>query len=106
MGGLRREVEKLKKKIGSHRWDLRCPECGWEIALYGDVPVDLIVYEWEQGVPRQQRGPSSVPPGVVALCEHDHPAGEFIEKRSGLPLSDPVVSGFGETSAPRLEDGV
>jgi hypothetical protein len=97
VGGLRREVEKLKKKGGRGRWDLRCPECGWEITLYGDVPVNLIVLDWE--LSQDGALAETVDPNLAKLAAHEHDPDAFVDKKSGLPLSDPAVSGIGRGSA-------
>jgi hypothetical protein len=105
VGGLRREVEKLKKKSGSNRWDLRCPVCGWETTLYGDLTVDLLVLEWEAAeydvetdkvTYNKEANLESYDPNLLKLFWHEHHYNDFIEKRSGLPLSDPTISGISQ----------
>jgi hypothetical protein len=99
VGGLRREVEKLKKS-GAGRWDLRCPECGWEIALYGDVPLDLIVYQWEEM--SGDENPKGYDPSLAKLVEHEHDANLFLEKKSGLWMYEQSVSGMNPEKGPGI----
>ena|SRR5215212_1204064 len=94
--GFRDRLKRLSRETDDVRWDLRCPECGWEITLLGDVPVDLIVHGWEQSQPESGRASSAkrLDPNLAKLAEHRHDPEDFIEKRSGLPLYHPAVSGM------------
>jgi hypothetical protein len=73
-------------------WDLVCPVCGWRVILYGDVPLQLLALDWAEAQP-EGRG-ADWDPNLLALAHHEHPARDFVEKRSGQPLS--AVSGLGE----------
>src|SRR5687767_2309275 len=96
--GLRDRLKRLERETEGEKMDLRCPECGWEITVFGDPPLDLIVYRWQQGQPNseQSHGPgfATTHPSLVRLAEHEHPAKDFLEKRSGLPLYSREVSGM------------
>jgi hypothetical protein len=94
--GLRDRIRRLQRESGSDRWDLVCPECGWEVTLYGDVPIDLLVYDWEQGYTGETYGPPPHPL-LVELAEHEHPANNFVDKTSELNIHHPSVSGINLT---------
>jgi hypothetical protein len=90
--GIRDRIRRLGRDIDPLRWDLTCPECGWRTLIYGDLPMDLMVIDWTMGAFGQP--PSGTDKKVLELFNHEHPAEAFVEKRSGLPLSDPKVSGM------------
>jgi hypothetical protein len=96
--GLRRWVKRLERETEGEKMNLRCPECGWEITVFGDPPLDLIVYRWQQGQPKSEEshGPSfaTTHPSLARLAEHEHRAEDFLEKHSGLPLFSKEVSGM------------
>jgi hypothetical protein len=73
-------LKRLERDVyGRH--NLRCPECGWKVTIFGDVWLDLIVYEWEayqyqQG--RHEKDPKEdYSKSFVALVEHEHPYKNF-----------------------------
>jgi hypothetical protein len=95
MGGLRRRLERLEEKSGYQKMVLVCPTCSEEITVYGDAPVDLIVYKWKQGQPKTDEAYGPPPhPSLVKFAEHEHDPSNFLEKTSGLPLYSPQVSGM------------
>ena len=92
MGSLERQLKKLEDGAGLRRLELRCPECGWETTVHGDPALGLIVLDYDPE-------PAGIDPATVELFKHEHDAWSFIEKRSGLPLEDPAVSGIGQSLA-------
>jgi hypothetical protein len=95
---VRSRIKRLERNTEDEKMDLRCPECGWKITVFGDPPLDLIVYRWQQGQPNSEQsyGPSfaTMHPSLERLAEHEHPAEDFLEMRSGLPLYSREVSGM------------
>ena len=95
----RDRVKRLEKKAEGNRTELVCPACGWEITVYGDVWVDVIIYDWEKyqwdhGHREYGHPTEGLHPSLVRLLDHEHNPGEFIEKKSGLSLYHPTVSGM------------
>jgi hypothetical protein len=97
---LRDRIRRLSRDNEDEKWELRCPVCGWETTIYGDVHVDLIVldwhkYQWEHGVKGYRDPKEAYHPSLVELAEHEHDEEfDFVEKRSGLNLYNPAVSGM------------
>jgi hypothetical protein len=88
----RNKLKRLERQAEGSKWDLRCPECGWEITCYGDVALQLIVLDWN-------RASRAADPALLVLLDHEHPAGDLIEKKSGLPLADVSGISFGAGEA-------
>jgi hypothetical protein len=86
-------IQRLERQTEDAKMDLVCPVCGWEIRVFGDPPLDLIVYQWGEGVDDEIHGrpPHS---SLVEFTTHEQDSGEFFEKRSGLPLFSREVSGL------------
>ena len=93
MSKFKGRLRHLERETEGARWDLVCPECGWEIVVYGDAPIDLIVIEWSQGVDSETHGPPPHP-SLVKLAEHEHDPFNFVERTSGLPWMSREVSGL------------
>jgi hypothetical protein len=95
--GHKDKVKRLERVFGEERWDLVCSECGWETTVFGDMHLDLVVLDWEASQPVDSPGEHSTfspHPSVVELANHEHPAEAFIEKKSGLNIYDPSLSGM------------
>jgi len=90
--GLKGRLRRIERDSAPFRWELKCPECGREVTLFGDVPMGLMVLDWEAHQPEGVR--SCADEKLLELFQHEHDPQNFIEKRSGLPLSDPAVSGM------------
>jgi hypothetical protein len=67
--------------------------CGWEITLHGDVPLDLIVLDWEDSQP-EEAPLRELHPALAELADHPHDPTSFVEKTSGLNLYHPSISGM------------
>jgi hypothetical protein len=101
--GLRGRLRRLQKKTEGNRWELVCPECGWEITLYGDVPLDLIVYQWYEMAGDENPGSGArYDPNLTTLVEHEHDANLFLEKKSLLWMYEQSVSGMNPEKAPSM----
>jgi hypothetical protein len=98
MGSLRRQVDKLNR-TSLEKWELKCPECGWEITVYGDVPLDLILYQYREMTGAEDPG-KGYDPSLKELVEHEHDANLFLEKRSGLWMYEQSVSGMNPEKGP------
>jgi hypothetical protein len=91
--GLRGRLRRLEREAERETVTLRCRECGEEMTVAEDTDIQLICWEWEQGV-RDRGGEPEVyrprPPDVFVVVEH--PCGwESLEvKGTGKPwpLSD------------------
>jgi hypothetical protein len=91
----RGRLRRLERETEGERMTLVCPICGWEATVYGDPAVDLIVLDWKQHQQQTDEHSDFRPdPAVVELFAHEHPAEDFLEKRSGLPLYSREVSGM------------
>jgi hypothetical protein len=84
--GLRDKLKRLERNAQGGRWELRCPACGWEITCQGDVPLNLILLDWEQSQPEPNL--TGYHPDLLRLASHEHDPEDFIDKRSGLPLAE------------------
>ena len=98
---LRRRLRSLEKEKEGDRWELVCPECGWGITVYGDVPLDLIVYQWEE-LAGDEDPPNGYDPSLTKLVEHEHDANLFLEKKSGLWMYEQSVSGMSPEKGPGM----
>jgi hypothetical protein len=99
--GLRDRLKRLERESSSERWALICPECGWEITVYGDVPLDLIVYQWHEMAGDENPG-KGYHPSLTKLVEHEHDANLFLEKKSGLWMYEQSVSGMNPEKGPGM----
>ena len=96
MGRLRRRLQTLQRKSTYQQTTLVCPECGEEFTAYGDVALEVIVYQWSSEVPEHAASVSrrETPEDVLRLFEHEHDVGAFLEKSSGLPFLSKAGGGF------------
>jgi hypothetical protein len=95
----RDRVKRLEKKREGNRTELTCPQCGWEITVHGDVTLAMLLYDWtkyqwDHGRREYGHPTEGLHPSLVELLGHEHDADDFIEKRSGLNLFDPTISGM------------
>jgi hypothetical protein len=100
---LRGRLKRLEQEREGKRWELLCPECGWEITVRGDVPLDLVVYQWEEGSEAGDVNPGKgYDPNLTKLIEHEHDANLFLEKKSGLWMYEQSVSGMNPDKGPGI----
>jgi hypothetical protein len=90
--GIRDRLKRLEEQSGLERMTLGCPECGEEFVVFGDAPLEYIVYEWSKGIDREDH--HRTPWGMLRAFEHEHDASAFLEKSSGLPFLSKSVSGM------------
>jgi hypothetical protein len=90
--GIRDRLKRLQEQSGVERMTLVCPECDEEFVVSSDAPVEYIVHLWRKGMGRE--GHHRTPKDILIAFEHEHDAGAFIEKRSGLPFLSKPVSGM------------
>ena len=90
--GLRDRLRKLEEAAKGETMTLVCPECGEEFTVYGDAPMEYLVWEWARGYEGETH--RETPADVIAWTEHAHDPGAFLEKRSGLPFLSREVSGI------------
>jgi hypothetical protein len=91
--GIRDRLKRLEKESDFERMTLVCPECGEEFAVSGDAPLEYLVHEWSKGT-GHQGGHHQTPEDMLVAFGHEHDAGAFVEKRSGLPFLSKPVSGM------------
>jgi len=82
----RAQLRRLERDAFGERTDLVCPECGWEVTVYGDVLVDMIVLDWRAGTGRplkyaSEHAPFAAHKSMGELFNHEHPYEDFVEKR-------------------------
>ena len=90
--GLRERLKRLEEESGLERMTLVCPACGEEFPVSGDAPLEYIFHERSKG--SGEDGHHETPDDMLVAFEHEHDAGAFLEKRSGLPLLSKPVSGM------------
>jgi hypothetical protein len=90
--GIRARLRRLEEHSDFERMTLVCPECGAEFVVAGDAPMEYIVYEWCKGMGRE--GHHRTPEDMLRAFGHEHDAGAFLEKRSGLWFLSKAVSGM------------
>jgi hypothetical protein len=90
--GLRDRLRRLENEAAPMLYRLACPECGEEFVIHGDAPLEYIVHEWRMGT--GEEGCHEIPQDALRAFEHEHHAGAFVEKRSGLPFLSRPVSGM------------
>jgi|SRR5215211_431693 len=103
MGRLRRRLQALREKSAYQRTTLVCPECGEEFTAYGDVALQVIVYQWSSQVPADAHTWRETPEDVLRLFEHPHDVGAFVDKASGLPFLSKAAGGFGFVDLPERD---
>ncbi len=92
MGGLRGRLRRLERETQGETYELLCPGCGEAFTLYGDAPVEYLLWEWgKEGEGETHR---ETPAGMLRAFEHEHDPGAFLEKRSGLSFLSKPVSGL------------
>ncbi len=92
--GLRDRLKKLERETRGERYELVCPECGEAFTLYGDAPVEYLVWEWARGQAEPGETHRETPADMLRAFEHGHDPGAFVEKHSGLPFLSREVSGI------------
>jgi hypothetical protein len=90
--GLRDRLRRLEDETAHMLYRLVCPECGEEFVVHGDAPLEYIVHEWSNET--GEGGYHNTPEDMLRAFEHEHYAGAFIEKGSGLPFLSKPVSGM------------
>jgi len=96
------QVEKLQKQVGKAAWHFRCPECGQEWRMGGDVPLLVLAAEHQRWMRRLDGEPRSTeelvergcPVEIARLFEHEHDVTTFVDVKSGQPFMDREAGGI------------
>ena len=89
---MRRRLRKIETVLQDETMTLVCPECGEEFTVYGDAPMEYLVWEWARGCEGETH--RETPADMARAFEHEHDPGAFVEKGSGLPFLSREVSGM------------
>ena len=92
MSTFRGRLRRLERETEGERMTLRCSECGEEFTAYGDVVLECIAYGWSKDT--GEKGYRETPEDIKQLFEHEHGLETFVEKTSGLPFMDRMVTGL------------